>query len=182
MVNIWSTISHIIGERCPLCGQPGGGLCEPCKLDLPKNHHGCPCCALPLPVDAVGETVCADCQTRPPAFDQATVPLVYEHPIDDLISAFKYHHRLSLGRDLADLLVSAVRGRESLPQLLIPIPMHRRGLRERGFNQAAEIARMLSARLGIPWSDAHLRRHNDGNRQRGLQRHRRLRNMKGRFS
>ena len=181
MVNIWTIISQIIGEHCPLCGQPGGGLCAPCGADLPRNHHACPRCALPLPPDIDGDIACAECQAKPPAFDQTMAPLVYNHPVDDLIAGFKYHRHLPLGRDLADLLASTVDTSRTLPQLLLPIPMHRDGLRERGFNQATELARQLSVRLAIPWSAAYLTRRNDGDRQRGLRRRKRLRNTKGKF-
>ncbi len=182
MVNIWSIISQLIGEHCPLCGEPGGSLCLSCGADLPRNHHACTHCALPLPPGVDEGMSCADCQSRPPGFDRATAPLVYGHPVDDLIAGFKYHHRLPLGRDLADLLASTLDRRRPLPELLLPIPMHRQGLRERGFNQASELARQLSVRLGIPWSAAYLTRRHDGDRQRGLRRRKRLGNTKGRFS
>ncbi len=181
MVNIWPIITQLIGGRCPLCGAPGSGLCAPCRDDLPYNAHACPRCALPLAARGDRPLLCADCQARPPAFDRARAPLIYDYPIDDLIAGLKYHHRLALGRDLADVLATAIDPNGALPRLLLPVPMHRRRLRERGFNQAAELAQHLSARLNIPWSTAYLRRSDDGAHQRGLDRGKRLRNIRGKF-
>ena len=182
MVNIWSIISQIIGESCPLCGAPGSGICMACIADLPHNRHACPRCALPLPKAAVAETLCADCQARPPAFDRAIAPMIYRRPVDDLIAGLKYHSRLPLGRDLAKLMATAVAQQQTLPQLLLPIPMHRRGLWRRGFNQAGELARAVSTALEIPWSTGVLRRHGEQGHQRGLRRRHRISNIKGTFS
>ena len=102
MVNIWPFFDQITGAGCPLCRAPGDGLCAACLDALPRNPKPCPVCALPLPVPAAPGTLCADCQIRRPAFDRAVAPLLYLAPVDDLVSGFKYQHRLHLGRVLAN--------------------------------------------------------------------------------
>lgn len=183
MVNIWTIFDQLAGGRCPLCHRPGTGLCPPCHAALPHNELGCHCCALPLPPGTPVGTLCAGCQRRSPAFDRVLAPLRYAAPIDDLIAAFKYHGRLANGRLLAELLGDAIhRAGGPLPGLLLPVPMHSSALRARGFNQAAELARLVAARLDVPWSAAHLRRVRHGSHQRGLGRADRLRNLRGAFA
>lgn len=184
MVNIWSFFAQLVGSSCPLCHAPGDGLCPACQAALPRNLHACRQCALPLPDDAPANTLCAGCQRQTPAFERVLAPLRYETPVDDLVSRFKYHHGLSVGRALAVLLADAIchSGYDTLPGLLLPVPMHPAGLRVRGFNQATELARVLSSRLGIAYSTRHLSRVRQAAHQRGLKRGQRQRNLRGAFA
>lgn len=182
MVNIWSIITHPIDSGCPLCRAPGDGLCPRCHASLPHNDHACARCALPLPAAAPPGTLCRDCQQGPLRVDRVLAPLCYQSPVDDLVSQFKYHRRLALGRVLARLLGDAVEAQSvAHPDLLLPVPMAGRGLRERGFNQAAEIARLLGMRFALPWSATHLQRLHQGRRQRVLDRAARQRNLRHAF-
>ena len=182
MVNIWSLIDRVVDTRCALCHAPGHAICADCLTALPRNTRPCAHCALPLPESAPTQTLCADCQAHPPAFDHVMAPLLYENPVDGLVAQFKYRQHLHLGRVLADTLGTEVRGQRAPPALLVPVPAGPRRLRERGFNQAAELARWLSAALDIPWSGSRLIRASDTPTQRGLPRPQRRRNIRGAFS
>jgi ComF family protein len=182
MVNIWPIISQLVGDRCPLCHTPGDDLCTSCDAALPHNHHACRSCALPLPASARPGSQCAHCQRRPPAFDRALAPLLYQSPVDDLIAGFKYHGRLDLGRLLAARMATAIERETDHPALLLPVPMDPRGLARRGYNQASELARQLSRATGIPWAGGRLRRLHSAQHQRGLGRRARLRNIRGSFA
>lgn len=179
MVNIWSIFAQMTDDGCPLCGRPGDGICTACRGALPRNHHPCPRCALPMP--APTGVPCADCQRRPPHFDVAIAPLLYLSPVDDLLAGFKYHQRLSYGRLLGGLLGDALQRSDPGPTLLLPMPAHAERLRERGFNQAAELARHLARRLGIAWDTRSLRRVGSQPPQRGLGRAARRRNLRDAF-
>lgn len=182
MVYIWSTFARIIGGACPLCRAPADGLCAACLATLPRNLNPCPRCALPLPATAPPGRLCAACQARPPAFDLAFAPLLYAAPVDDLVARLKYHRQLALGPALAGVLAEAMRGRPDPPALLLPVPVDAARLRERGFNQASELARVLADRLGIPWQAGLLRRVRAADPQRGLTRRQRRRNLRGAFA
>lgn len=181
MVNMWSLLDRIIDSCCALCHAPGRAICADCLSTLPLNTTPCARCALPLPTGAPPDTLCADCQSRPPAFDRVVAPLLYQRPVDEMVAQFKYCQHLHLGRVMADTLAAAVRGQHPLPSLLVPVPAGPQRLRERGFNQAAELTRRLSAALGIPWAANRLIRVSDTQTQRGLPRPQRRRNVRGAF-
>ncbi|MDH5325359.1 MAG: ComF family protein [Gammaproteobacteria bacterium] len=155
-MNNWIITDHILRGTCLLCeapGLPGRDLCAPCYAELPISAHRCPVCALPLP--GLSNTLCGHCIKTKPAFDQCVTVFDYGHPLDFLIRRFKYHQNLACGRLLAQLFLAAVHRKNSQflcppPQLIVPVPLHPQRLRQRGFNQALELGRVLSRSLGIP--------------------------------
>lgn len=137
---------------CRLCGAASGrvpGLCMPCLADAPWITTACPCCGRALPA-AHDAQFCGRCQRHPPAFDATTALFHYRPPIDYLVKRMKFSGELTLAPVLASLLAARLRTRAAaLPGLLIPVPLHRTRLRERGFNQATELARRLGRELNI---------------------------------
>jgi ComF family protein len=141
-------LARAVKNRCALCG--GGasdnGLCGPCREDLPWLPAArCPSCALPTP----GGALCGVCLRSPPAHDGVACAVAYEFPVDALVRALKYHGRLAAARPLAGILARALT-REPLPDIVVPLPLTDARLLERGYNQAAEIARLLHG----PWQTA----------------------------
>jgi len=115
------------------------------------------------------------------------VPFAYLPPIDDLIRDLKYRGITPNARVLGVLLAQAVDhfvdGRaRSLPRLLVPVPLHDARLRERGFNQAAAIARYAGHMLGIPLAPRAVRRVRDTPSQTSLSEAERHRNVRGAFA
>ena len=182
MVNICAVFGQITGAACPLCRRPGPGFCEACRRSLPYNRHACPRCALPLPDSAPPGIDCADCQRQPPAFDRALAPLLYRDPVDTLVSGLKYQGLLHLGPLLAGVCVESIAAASGGVGLLLPVPMHADGLRERGFNQATELTRWLSRELDIPWAGDRLLKIAGGRHQQTLKRGQRRRNVRGTFA
>lgn len=130
---------------CLLCGGPDCEqlLCPGCQADLaPLPHPGCPVCALPL---ADGH-FCGACLRHPPHFDASVAAYVYGFPLDQLVQALKYGHRLALADLFAERLLA---GPRPAGDLLLPLPLAPDRLRQRGFNQALEIARPLARHLGL---------------------------------
>jgi ComF family protein len=111
-------------------------------LDAPL----CPRCALPT---SNGE-ICGYCLKTPPAFERTIAALRYEFPLDVLIQELKYRHQFALVSLLGGILTERVRQAGLRPDLLIPMPLHPSRLRERGFNQALELAKFVAARLDLP--------------------------------
>ena len=120
----------------------------------------------------------------PPAWHSLHTALAYQPPVTDMIAGFKYYGHAVNGRVLTDLLgqhLGARTGHHMLPELLVPVPLHRQRLRQRGFNQSLMIARWLSRQLAIPvWADLVLR-HKATSQQTGLSAAARRRNLRGAF-
>jgi ComF family protein len=117
---------------------------------MPWLGQGCLRCGWPLTGPREVD-LCGRCQRHPPVFAATTAALRYRPPADYLIRRLKFAGELALAPLLAELLAERLTRREApLPECLLPVPLHRSRLRERGFNQATEIARRLGCRLGLP--------------------------------
>lgn len=156
---VQSTVaSGLFPGHCALCGDRAHSLlCPPCTDTLPANQPACPRCALHLPGDDAAHarqipTPCGACVQHPPAFDRAISAWQYAGAVPHLIITLKFHQGLHLIRPLADGLLSAVqaRTRRTLPEVILPVPLHPSRLRQRGFNQALELARPLARALELP--------------------------------
>jgi ComF family protein len=141
------TAGQLLEQDCLLCGATSGDavLCMDCVADLPRlSTLRCPQCALPTPH---GER-CGQCLSKPPHFDATVASFSYDFPLDKLVQSFKYAHRLALGAWLGTQLATDARNCQA--DLIIPLPLHPLRLRERGFNQALELARPIGAAHGWP--------------------------------
>ena len=96
----------------------------------------------------MGAEVCGRCLTRRPAFDRVVATLAYAFPADALVRSLKYRGGLACARPLAAALADALDA-EPYPDLVMPMPLAPRRMRERGFNQAMEIARLVGAEFGV---------------------------------
>jgi ComF family protein len=144
----------LLPPTCILCGAPGAGgrdLCAGCAAELPGNLDCCPRCALPFDAPLPPGNICGACQRRPPPFERTLAALRYEAPIPSLVADVKFHGRLNAARLLGQLLADAVLAQVvTLPQVLLPVPLHPRRLAGRGYNQSMEIARVVGAMLALP--------------------------------
>ncbi|MFJ2365782.1 ComF family protein [Pseudomonas sp. NPDC087697] len=159
-------------QLCLLCSESADGttpICTPCETELPWLGDHCQVCALPLPVAGL---TCGQCLKDPPAFEQVIAPWTYSFPLDSLITRFKHAAKWPYGRLLAELLAQSLQHRfdEGLkrPDALVPVPLARKRLRERGYNQAAMLARWLSDGLKINCDENLLLRTQDTTAQQDL--------------
>ncbi len=181
MVYNWSIIEH----RCLLCDErcEGQPLCSPCEADLPWLDGRCTVCAVPLPSRGL---VCGECLKRPPSYDHVEVPWRFAFPVDALITRFKHQARWPYGRLLGERLAHhlehAFADGLPRPDLLLPVPLARRRLRQRGFNQAQMLAEWLSRPLGIATDARVLERVLDTPAQQQLDAATRRRNLRQAFA
>lgn len=175
-------LALVLPPRCLLCGAPGADsrdLCAGCAGDFTLNTPCCPRCALPLETEA---PACGECLDSAPPFASAWVPFRYGHPLDLLEARFKFHADLAAGRVLAGLLVERARHIEpARPDLIVPVPLHPRRLRERGYNQALELARPLAHHFDLPLRHDLLLRTRATPPQTGLDAAARRRNLRAAF-
>lgn len=140
-------LAGLLPQDCFVCGQGSGDrlVCAACEAGLPHLAAPlCPICALP----ATGGAVCGVCQSSPPHFDATTTAFRYAFPVEHIVQGLKYRHRLLLAGWLADAL--APRIDSTRVDCILPLPLSAQRMKERGFNQAQEIARPLAQRLGLP--------------------------------
>lgn len=159
-------------------------VCNVCETELPWLLDQCDVCALPLPMEGL---TCGQCQKKPPAFKHVIAPWSYSFPVDSLISRFKHQARWPLGHMLARLLAQHVQHRFdntdlARPDCLLPVPLARKRLRERGYNQALMLARWLSQDLGIAHDEQLLLRPHETLAQQALDAKTRQRNLRGAFA
>jgi ComF family protein len=136
-------------SHCLACGEGDHGdrdLCRACAAALPWNRVACPSCALPLPAPAAA---CGRCLRRTPPLQRVIAACVYARPLDRLLPRFKFHGDLAAGRLLGQLMVEACASMPR-PGALVPLPLHRSRLRQRGYDQALELARPLALAFDLP--------------------------------
>ncbi len=136
---------------CLVCAEPGTDgrdLCQACADPLPRQGSACLRCALPLPASDAGQ-VCGFCRQRRPVLDEVHAVFLYGAPVNALLRRFKFHQDLAAGRLLSGLMVEPLAA-VARPQALLPVPLHASRLRQRGYDQAWELARPLARALRIP--------------------------------
>lgn len=170
--------------RCALCGQSGQqdlDLCAGCEGDLPLNEDVCEHCAEPLPPGLSQPALCGACLRQPPIFDACVAPYRYGFPVDRMIQALKYRGDVAYGRILGTLLARHLVRRQTRPEVVIPVPLAQRRYRERGFNQARELALPVCDTLGLTLRSDLVVRHRETREQAALDRNERLENTKRAF-
>ncbi len=143
-------ICHICHSYIPDAGRLH--ICPTCRDRLPLvTSPLCPLCGIPF-AGTGGDHRCGTCLTHPPHFDAARAHFLYEGAIRDLIHSFKYNQRTHLRNPLALLALEGVSGLvdDQAPHLIVPVPLHRSRLRQRGFNQAVLLGRKISRLLSLP--------------------------------
>lgn len=169
---------------CCLCGRwQARTLCRDCEHAWrpPASLKRCHRCALPW-LSATDAEHCPVCERQSPEFDRAITALDYVAPWSHLIGRLKFQHDTALVTPLARLLTEAVRQRPHPVDLVLPVPLSPSRLRERGFNQAVEIARPLARQLGLPFDPMGLQRVRDTAAQAGLHLAEREKNVRRAFA
>lgn len=167
-------------SRCLLCGargEPGLDLCTGCMADLPRNDCCCARCALPLPRPTA---LCGRCLQREPPWQTAWVPFRYAWPLNRLETCYKFSAQLAAGHVLARLWLD--HPPPQLAQAIVPVPLHRGRLRQRGYDQALELARQVAVSLQLPLLDGALRRIRVTRAQSDLDAVARRRNVRNAFA
>ncbi len=155
-------VDFVFPPRCPLCGEgiaAQGGLCLGCWSELViPGKPACKSCARPFGDRAPPGGTCEQCHTSPPLHDGIAAATIYNDTSRKLVLAFKHGNRIALAPMMARLIAARLEGVDE-DWLVIPVPLHRWRLWQRGFNQAAvlagEVAKLTGARLCV---DALVRR------------------------
>ncbi len=167
---------------CALCNQYHQGLetiCKTCtELFIPLGFT-CRICAIPLPDDKF--LVCGQCIRKKPLFDRVFASYRFEEPLRTLLHEFKYREGLYLNSFIANLMLRTPPDLNNT-QCLVPVPMHPGRLRDRGYNQANELAKYLAVRLKMPYEPLLCKKIRNTAPQAGLNGKQRQQNLRGSFT
>jgi len=155
MVNNWlKFIQHkLFPPTCIVCDQAGFGykdICAACYADLMLNTYHCRLCATPLISKTDHMQLCGQCLKKPPRYQQVSAPFLYQHSIRWLITGLKFHRQVKNARLLGQLFVDHLPSEHPSPDFIVPVPLHPKRYRQRGFNQSQEIATTVARQLEIP--------------------------------
>jgi ComF family protein len=144
LLNFSSLVNTLFKQKCLLCDAQSDALeanihavCKACLNELPKHPKtSCPQCGL-----SSGGQLCGSCISSLPDFDATHSVFLYDFPIDSMMQRYKYGSMLSLYAFFGQMLSEKVD--MGSVDLIIPMPMHPARIKERGFNQALEIAKVF---------------------------------------
>ncbi len=147
MVNRLGTV--VYPGVCLCChdqGEDDLDLCRRCYARLSWLENACEVCALPLAQKPQqGSLLCGACSTRSFNFNRAYAPFIYEDFVRTAVHQFKFNSKLNYGKLLAQLLAQhIVKNNIPTPEILIPVPLYKNRIKQRGFNQALEISKILA--------------------------------------
>ncbi|UCD83634.1 MAG: ComF family protein [Deltaproteobacteria bacterium] len=182
-------IDLIFPPCCPICKHLGEisssqRLCPQCQGDIKLIISPlCTICGLPFTANEGEDHLCGNCLTEKRYFTVARAVGVYQGTLQKAIPMFKYRMNTPLTKTLGDILITNC---EKLLNpyaydLLIPVPLHRSRLRERGFNQALILAREVENKIHLPLDYLNLQRIRDTQPQTSLKEKERKKNVRGAF-
>jgi ComF family protein len=165
-----------LGARCVLCHEPGhaNAICPACQATLPRNNPACCYCG-----QASLATVCAPCAQSPPNHC-VIAAFRFSKPVNQFIHQLKFSPSLLHAKLCATLLTPSLQdhyAQRPFPEVIIPVPLARQRLRQRGFNQSTEIAKILAKHFDTPLDHALCTRVRHTQAQAKLSKQQRQRNV-----
>lgn len=167
---------------CGLCNHYHSNqlaICDECIGLLRPLGPSCDYCAQPLPDDVF--LVCGRCCRKKPYVDKVITAYCFDEPLRTLIHEFKYREGLHLLSFLTTLMLQALPKECYQTECLMPVPMHRMRLRQRGFNQAAELTKQLARTLKLPYELSLCKKNVNTLPQAGLSASERQKNLRNAF-
>lgn len=153
-VNLWRTLGGALAklwpQDCFVCGRRAGdkAICAACERELPVHAEACcPICALPTPQ---GQQ-CGRCLHQSPHFDATLAAYAYDHPVREMLLALKFGAAFAVRDVLLDGVLAVINKRPDLKiDCVVPMPLHRKRIAERGFNQTVLLAHEVGKVLAAP--------------------------------
>lgn len=184
-----SLLDFLFPPLCHICRsfiEDAGNIhiCAGCRDRMPLALSPlCTVCGIPF-AGAGDDHICGQCLVHPPHFDSARAHLLHQGPAREMIHAFKYRYKTHLRRPLALLALEGLSGfiTRRQPDVIIPVPLHRKRLQSRGFNQAVLLGEVFSTYLSVPMQTGTLARIRETEPQIELSGEERRRNVRDAFA
>ncbi len=150
-IHIRKLLKWIVPNYCDLCHCQinNNRLCQRCRDKITQTTPCCQICQAGLKLDGT----CGECITLQPNFEKAYTLGDYAGALAELITGLKFQNKLPYGRALSELWLETLPQfypQNDFPSLIIPVPLHKKRLRQRGFNQSLEIAKPIGKQFKIP--------------------------------
>ena len=143
----------------------GWRWCPDCQADVPRiDKPFCVKCGIPTK----GADLCDQCRSKPPAYRMMRSWAVFDSPIQNGLHTMKYRRNIGLGEAIALQMTDFVRSLNWQLDILIPVPLGKKRLKERGYNQVALVARPLAYQLQLRYEPAALQKTRETRSQVGL--------------
>lgn len=177
--SLWAGLDLIFPPACGGCGKPGARWCNECQARVVTVQAPlCAYCGIPLNSSGI----CPTCQKVKPKFSALRSWAVFTDPLKEALHRLKYRGDVGLGDSLAAQMLGFVRGLDWPIDMVVPIPLGKKRLYERGYNQVGLIARPLAMSLGFEYSPHELVRRRETRSQVGLSREARRENVREAFA
>ncbi len=177
---VWQGLDLVLPPSCGGCGRPGARWCSECQGRVTP---------IPAPICAICGTspgllsgdLCPDCRRSPPGYRALRSWSAFEGPVREVLHRLKYRRDIGLGEALTPQLSGFVTGLHWRFNLVVPVPLGKKRLKERGYNQAALIARPLALAMGVAYDHGAVARVRETPSQVGLARRERQENVRDAF-
>lgn len=177
--SIWGMLDLMFPPVCGGCGKEGSGWCGDCQNKVQVlNGNLCEVCGLPQD----GSSVCNSCIADRPHYRALRAWAVFDNPVRKALHSLKYHRNISMGLSLAEHMSGFVKDLNWTIDMVIPIPLGRQRMKERGYNQVAMIAKPLALSLEIQYTPDQLWRSKETRTQVGLSSVERKENVRSAFA
>lgn len=141
------TLDLFFPKWCVGCGKYGKYFCPDCSRHLPRIHGPlCPRCGRPQ----TNHSLCPACVKWAASIDGIRAPFRFEGVVRQAVYNLKYHNVRTLAQPLAALMHGFMISQGLVADIIIPVPLHKKRLKERGYNQSALIARNLGKMARLP--------------------------------
>lgn len=175
---VWSCLDWLFPPECGGCGTPGSRWCRACQDQVSRLPEIiCPLCGEPQKTRAL----CSRCREDPPVYQALRSWAIFSGPVRQALHRLKYKRDISLGEALSQPLILFYNMQKWNVDLVVPVPLSKERLYQRGYNQVSYIARPLALASSTQYAPAALSRVRDTPSQVGLSAEQRRANVANAF-
>ena len=161
----WNGVDLLFPPYCGGCGKSGKRWCEECQSRVPYVQDPfCQTCGIPTKQ----KQICEKCKVNPPTYQMMRSWAVFDGPVQNALHTLKYRRNIGIGDALALQMKNFARLLNWKVDLLVPVPLGKNRLKERGYNQVGLVAHPLACEIGLTYAPNALWKSRETRSQVGL--------------